>query len=66
MRSVVLAVHQEYSTQGEDEYVIRGNDVILKCKIPSFVADFVHVDAWVDNELHTYSIHGNLNNQGKK
>lgn len=30
------------------EYVIRGNPAVLKCSIPSFVADFVYVDAWID------------------
>jgi hypothetical protein len=33
-----------------NEYVIRGNAAILKCSIPSFVADFVYVVAWVDDE----------------
>jgi hypothetical protein len=32
------------------EYVMRGNAAILKCSIPSFVADFVHVVAWVDED----------------
>lgn len=27
--------------------MIRGNTAILKCNIPSFVADFVLVDAWI-------------------
>lgn len=34
-------------TEAENEYVIRGNSGILKCKIPSFVADFVHVETWI-------------------
>lgn len=34
------------------EYVIRGNAVVLKCSIPSFVADFVRVESWID-ELGT-------------
>lgn len=34
----------------DNEYVMRGNAAILKCSIPSFVADFVHVVAWVDEE----------------
>ena len=46
-----LAVNQEYSTKAEDEYVIQGNDVLLKCKIPSFVADFVSVVGWIDDRL---------------
>ena len=28
------------------EYVILGNAAVLKCVIPSFVADFVHVTGW--------------------
>lgn len=32
------------------EYVIRGNAAVLKCQIPSFVADFVSVEAWIDEE----------------
>lgn len=34
------------------EYVIRGNAAVLKCSIPSFVADFVRVESWID-ELGT-------------
>lgn len=37
------------------EYVIRGNSVILKCNVPSFVADFITVEAWVTNEGQTYT-----------
>lgn len=32
------------------EYVIKGNSAVLKCSIPSFVADFVRVEAWIDEE----------------
>lgn len=32
------------------EYVIKGNSAVLKCSIPSFVADFVYVEAWIDEE----------------
>lgn len=27
---------------------MKGNSAIIKCLIPSFVADFVHVVAWID------------------
>lgn len=37
------------------EYVIRGNSAILKCSVPSFVADFITVDAWVTSEGQTYT-----------
>lgn len=33
-----------------DEHVLRGNTAIVKCHIPSFVADFVEVSAWIENE----------------
>ena len=42
--------------------MIRGNDVLVKCDIPSFVTDFVTVAEWVDNEGDIYSVH---TNQGK-
>jgi hypothetical protein len=29
---------------------MRGNSAIVKCSIPSFVADFVTVEAWVDED----------------
>lgn len=37
------------------EYVIRGNSAILKCNVPSFVADFITVEAWVTSEGQTYT-----------
>jgi len=36
------------------EYVIRGNTAVLKCNIPSFVADFVKVESWVGSEGTVY------------
>lgn len=33
-----------------DEHVLNGNSAILKCHIPSFVSDFVTIDAWIDEE----------------
>lgn len=39
------------------EYVIKGNAAVLKCSIPSFVADFVRVESWIDedNNVLTFS-----------
>lgn len=39
---------QFYITEAENEYVIRGNSAVMKCKIPSFVADFVYIEAWIN------------------
>ncbi|XP_035788181.1 Down syndrome cell adhesion molecule-like protein Dscam2 isoform X37 [Anopheles albimanus] len=52
--NVRAVVNQFYQTDGENEYVIRGNSAILKCKVPSFIADFVFVEAWIDNEGQEY------------
>lgn len=43
-------VNQFYEAEILTEYVIRGNAAVLKCSIPSFVADFVKVEAWIDDE----------------
>lgn len=39
-------VAQYYDTDVNKEYAIRGNAAILKCQVPSFVADFVSVISW--------------------
>lgn len=39
-------VAQYYDTDVNKEYAIRGNSAILKCVVPSFVADFVKVLSW--------------------
>lgn len=49
-----LAANQDYKTSSEEEYVILGNDAIVKCKIPSFVADFVSVVSWHDSDDKSY------------
>lgn len=38
---------QFYITEAENDYIIKGNAAVMKCKIPSFVADFVQVEAWI-------------------
>lgn len=50
-------VNQYYEAEVVSEYVIRGNTAVLKCNIPSFVADFVRVEAWVgsDNKEYIYA-----------
>lgn len=53
-RDRFAVVAQAYETRVSDEFVIRGNAAILKCSIPSFVADFVTVQAWVTNDGKAY------------
>lgn len=52
-------VSQFYITEAENEYVIRGNAAILKCKIPSFVADFVLLEAWIADDSKVYKYNEN-------
>lgn len=47
-------VTQYYEAEVVSEYVIRGNAAILKCTIPSFVAEFVSVDSWVGSDGSTF------------
>jgi len=47
-------VNQYYEAEVVSEYVIRGNTAVLKCNIPSFVADFVKVESWVGSEGTVY------------
>jgi hypothetical protein len=35
--------------------VIKGNSGILKCEVPSFVADFLQIVAWVDGDENSYT-----------
>lgn len=48
-------VQQFYESEVNNEYVIRGNAAVLKCSIPSFVADFVQVISWQDESGELYA-----------
>ena len=45
---------QSYEAEADNEYVIRGNSAVMKCEVPSFVADFVFVEMWLDSAGSTY------------
>lgn len=51
---LIQVVTQPYEAEADNEYVIRGNSAIMKCEVPSFVADFVTVEMWTDTEGNTY------------
>jgi hypothetical protein len=57
--SFCSVVAQHYDTSVNIEYVIRGNSAILKCQVPSFVADFVDIISWHtdSDETFTPSLH---------
>ena len=46
-------VYQTYETNVNVESVIRGNSVVIRCPIPSYVADYVTVETWLvdQNEI---------------
>lgn len=48
LETCISVVAQAYEAEVGNEYVIKGNAAILKCGIPSFVADFVHVTGWLE------------------
>ncbi|KAF0295698.1 Down syndrome cell adhesion molecule-like protein Dscam2 [Amphibalanus amphitrite] len=48
------AVSQQFNTEADNEYVIVGNSGVMRCEVPSFVADFVSVQSWVDSDGATY------------
>lgn len=47
-------MNQKYEAEIMTEYVIRGNTAVLKCSIPSFVADFVQVESWLSEDGMVY------------
>ena len=47
-------VHQDYSSEASNEYVIVGNDALMKCIVPSFVSDLVEIIAWTDTEENIF------------
>ena len=46
----LLVAAQSYHVTVPDDSVIVGNDVVIRCNIPSFDMDFLSVTAWVTSE----------------
>lgn len=46
-----------------NEHVIRGNSVTLRCNIPAFVADFLTVTSWQDSDGNSFSMEGKFTGQ---
>ncbi|XP_044018813.1 Down syndrome cell adhesion molecule-like protein Dscam2 isoform X17 [Aphidius gifuensis] len=51
VRAVVV---QYYEAEVVSEYCLKGNAAIIKCTIPSFVAEFVSVESWVGSDGSKY------------
>ena len=58
-----LVVSQDYATRVNDFDVILGNSAMMKCEIPSFVADFVSLINWSDN--NGVEFYASQNSMGK-
>ncbi|XP_025202771.1 Down syndrome cell adhesion molecule-like protein Dscam2 isoform X23 [Melanaphis sacchari] len=63
--NVRAVVNQMYASEVITEYVIRGNTAILKCTIPSFVADFIVVNSWISSDGQEYHNLNDNNYDGK-
>jgi hypothetical protein len=52
---LVAVVKQKYEVQVYDEYVISGNTAVLRCQVPSYVAEYVMVTSWIqDGSINIY------------
>ncbi|XP_066145683.1 cell adhesion molecule Dscam1 isoform X30 [Euwallacea fornicatus] len=56
--NVRAVVTQFYDIDVNKQYAIRGNAAILKCEIPSFVADFVQVVSWHTDQNENFFLDG--------
>ena len=59
------AVTQNYATEPINEYVILGNDVIMKCSVPSFMSDFISIVGWTDNSGNEFRVNSEDQKLGK-
>ena len=50
-------MYQSYQTEVLSEYILVGNDAIMKCQVPSFVTDFIDIVSWMDSEGQMYQKH---------
>ena len=50
----ISVVGTGYETNVAPESVMLQNDMLFKCSIPSFVSDFMSVEAWTDSEGGTF------------
>ena len=52
---LLAVIHQDFKVHVPlESYVIKGNDAIVKCEIPSFVGDLVKIFTWVDSSGKEY------------
>lgn len=59
------AVTQNYASEPINEYVILGNDAIIKCSVPSFMSDFISIVGWTDESGNEFRVYGEDQKLGK-
>lgn len=42
--------NQYFEAEVTSVYIIKGNSALIRCDIPSFVTDFVKVEAWIGSD----------------
>lgn len=59
-------ITQVYTVNLLEESVLRGNAVILKCHISTFMTEYVSVSSWIisEGEIDEYDISADSNNLG--
>lgn len=62
---VLSVVNQPYDGRVIDEYILRGNSAVLKCLVPSFVADFIEMVGWEISDGQVFIASGTEDNYGK-
>ena len=58
----IAVVTQDYETDVPKVYVINGNSALLKCVIPSIVADFIRIESWTDDDNYEFFPNTNFGN----
>lgn len=61
----LIVVSQAYDARVIDEYILSGNSAVLKCLVPSFVADFLEVISWELSDGQSFTASGSEENFGK-
>ncbi|XP_055624202.1 cell adhesion molecule Dscam2 isoform X44 [Toxorhynchites rutilus septentrionalis] len=64
--NVRAVIAQYYDVDVNKEYVIRGNSVLLKCQIPSYVADFIRIESWHTDQNESFYINSTENDEDGK
>ncbi|XP_055593956.1 cell adhesion molecule Dscam2 isoform X6 [Uranotaenia lowii] len=64
--NVRAVIAQYYDVDVNKEYAIRGNSVLMKCRIPSYVADFVRIESWHTDQNQSFYINSTENDEDGK